>query len=195
MMVILAPHAVALYLLKSQIPNFMATAHAKPLFLTMAFTATYEAARATVTLLLGFTNISEKAYIRAGCICSIGFAFPFYLLVANDSPMLLLLFAAILFGAVGSFFDISFPMLMLKLFPTPIRASAVGLSLNTPMSFLGGTAPVIATALVALSSTVWIPSLYIMLWAAIALIVSKQVRFFHDTRVLHDKPQTAQSLV
>ena len=62
------------------------------------------------------------------------------------------------------------------MFPTRVRYSALALGYNTVESTVGGTAPLIGTWLVATTHNSLAPSWYLILAAAITLVVVLQCR-------------------
>ena len=69
------------------------------------------------------------------------------------------------------------PMIMVEFFPASVRYTASGLSYNLAYGVLGGTAPLVATAMIGQTGDPISPSFYIVGLAVVAVIVA--VKFFH----------------
>ena len=85
-------------------------------------------------------------------------------------------FAAILAGQAGFAVLLGLaygvtPALMSEMLPAEVRCTAVGLGYNLGLGIFGGTAPLIATYLVARTANDFTPAYYVMAMAVVSFIV------------------------
>jgi MHS family shikimate/dehydroshikimate transporter-like MFS transporter len=116
-------------------------------------------------------RIGRKPVLIATAIFGIVYAFPMFLLFQTESSVLvgiaLILGLAIVQGAT---IGVSAAMLA-ELFPTSMRWSGIAISREIPVAIVGGTAPLVATALVAASGGApWLVAIYLIVLSVIGLI-------------------------
>ena len=95
-------------------------------------------------------------------------AIPLFFVLSRGIPVEILavqLTFAVLMGLAQG----PIPAAMVEMFPTHIRASALGLGYNTTVAVFGGTAPLVATWLISETGSAVAPALYLMVIAGIAL--------------------------
>lgn len=71
-------------------------------------------------------------------------------------------------GAAGA--DATFPSFFAEMFPTKVRYSGFALSFNVGIALFGGTAPFVATFLIARTGSTFAPGFYLMAFAVVALV-------------------------
>lgn len=136
-----------------------------------------------VTLLAGrlADRIGRKPVLTAAAIFGIVFSFPMFWLFDTENPILvgvsmILGLAVIQGGTIG----VSAAMLA-ELFPTRMRWSGIAISREIPAALVGGTAPLVATALVAVAGgTPWLVAAYLLVLSVIGVI---GIRFLPETLV------------
>lgn len=146
-----------------------------------------------VTLLCGrlADRIGRKPVLMAAAIFGVVFAFPMFLLFNTENSWLvglslILGLAVIQGGTIG----VSAAMLA-ELFPTRMRWSGIAISREIPAALVGGTAPLVATALVAATGgSPWLVAGYLVALSVIGIV---GIRFLPETlqrggaaRELHD---------
>ena len=97
-------------------------------------------------------------------------AYPFFRAVADRTLDLGWLF--FLAGLAAAFVNGSFAMIAADLFPTRVRFSGVAISYNLSQTVFGGTAPLVASTLVASSGSPAAPAAVVALFSAVALAAS-----------------------
>ncbi|MBF4570739.1 MHS family MFS transporter [Plantibacter sp. VKM Ac-2880] len=142
---------------------------------TVALTGLIIAQLITVPAVLLFGKLADrigrKPVLIATAIFGIVYAFPMFLLFQTESSVLvgiaLILGLAIVQGAT---IGVSAAMLA-ELFPTSMRWSGIAISREIPVAIVGGTAPLVATALVAASGGApWLVAIYLIVLSVIGLI-------------------------
>jgi MHS family proline/betaine transporter-like MFS transporter len=68
------------------------------------------------------------------------------------------------------------PAYMAEMFPTRIRASALGISYNVTLGLLGGTAPLVATWLISSTGDMAAPALYLVFLSAVSIVALLTLR-------------------
>lgn len=125
------------------------------------------------TLLCGrlADRIGRKPVLLGAAVFGVIFAFPMFMLFDTENSWLVALglvlgLAVIQGGTIG----VSAAMLA-ELFPTRMRWSGIAISREIPASLVGGTAPLVATALVAATGgSPWLVALYLVLLSVIGII-------------------------
>jgi MHS family shikimate/dehydroshikimate transporter-like MFS transporter len=125
------------------------------------------------TLLFGrlADRIGRKPVLIGAALFAIVFAFPMFALFQTESSFLVgvglvLGLAIVQGGTIG----VSAAMLA-EMFPTSMRWSGIAISREIPAAIVGGTAPLVATALVAVAGgTPWLVASYLVALSVIGLI-------------------------
>lgn len=81
------------------------------------------------------------------------------------------LLLSVVAGTIGPFLAV-----LAEEFPTSVRYSGVAISYNLGMGIVGGTAPLVATALIEWTGMVESPGVYVVCWALLAAIAAKWMR-------------------
>ncbi|GAA5036354.1 MFS transporter [Microbacterium fluvii] len=124
------------------------------------------------TLLFGrlADRVGRKPVLIGAAVFAIAFAFPMFLLFQTQNILLIVL--AIVLGMVvvqGATIGVSAAMLA-ELFPTAMRWSGIAISREIPVALVGGTTPLIATALVAAGNGPWLVGGFLLVLSVIGLI-------------------------
>jgi MFS transporter, MHS family, proline/betaine transporter len=90
---------------------------------------------------------------------------------------------------IGSYVAVN-PIAMCEMFPRFVRCSAVSTAYNITLGALGGTAPMIATWLIAETDYPLAPALYVMLAAALSMISALSIRS-SSNRAMDERPPIA----
>lgn len=113
------------------------------------------------------------------------------LLAVLAVPVVWLLYAKGAGGAIGGYLFLSvvagsigpFLAVLAEQFPTRIRYSGVAISYNLGMGIVGGTAPLVATALIEWTGALESPGVYVAAWAVIAALAAKWMPETKDVRL------------
>lgn len=105
---------------------------------------------------------------RLGCFIVLLGAYPFYWALTQKlfGPIA----AYAIAGLVGGLFNGTYAALLAKLFPTQVRFSGVGLSLNLATVLFTGAAPLLITQLIKSTGQLTAPAYFLMAVAAMALV-------------------------
>jgi MFS family permease len=115
-------------------------------------------------------RIPRRYLLGVGALLALLLSYSWFDAAAERTTNILLLGA--LAAVVAAFFNGSFSGIVGDLFPTRIRFSGIALVLNVSFSLFSGVAPLVATALVALTHSPTGAAYYMMLCAALALVAS-----------------------
>lgn len=116
-------------------------------------------------------RIGRKPLLIAASIGVILFAWPLFRLMQHQ------VFAIMLLGQLGiafmvGVFDGVAPAVSAEVFPRRVRCSGVAISHNLCMALLGGTAPMVATYLIARTHNDMSPPLYLIAAAIVSLVIT-----------------------
>lgn len=119
--------------------------------------------------------VGRKPLLITGCLIIIIFSYPLFTVLSKGhavydlgAQMVFALAFATLIGGFGA--------MMVELFPTRIRMSAVSIGYNFGFAIFGGTAPLVATLLIEVTNNKLAPSYYLILAGLISLIVFIGIR-------------------
>ncbi|MFF2106925.1 MFS transporter [Rhodococcus koreensis] len=128
-----------------------------------------------IPVILGFGRLADrigrKPVLLSGAVFGIVFPFPMFMMLDTRSPWMVGL--ALILGICLVQGTTSGPggALLSELFPTKIRWSGIAISREIPAAVVGGTIPLIATALVAVAGgTPWLVASYLMGLSVVGLI-------------------------
>jgi len=103
----------------------------------------------------------RKKLVLISLISCVLFAFPLFLALKNGSETVDLLVVGV-FSFLLALGFAPFQVWLAEQFPSSVRASGLGISYNCAAGIFGGTAPLIATALVQISSNPLMPAVFII---------------------------------
>jgi MFS family permease len=118
--------------------------------------------------------------LRLGALGLFLFSYPLYSLFAWGKFVLVAL-GMVPLAAMGMLVTSIFPSILVNLYPTAVRYTGVALVYNLGFALAGGLTPLFVTWLIHQSGNRLIPSIYLMLFAGFAFIVSF---FLRETRGL-----------
>lgn len=110
----------------------------------------------------------RKRMLLTACVLFILFAVPGYWLLSTGTFVIVLL-VQIFLCALLTMNDGTLATFLSELFPTRVRYTGFALSFNTANALFGGTAPFVATWLVASTGSAIAPGWYLVIVALLAL--------------------------
>ena len=164
-------NAVGFYLILSYMPTHL---HEN---IGISQSAAYVATTVALTTYIGFIflmgllsdRLGRKKVLMTASILFVVLTVPAFLLLETGNFLIIVL-VQILLGAMLSLNDGTLPSYLAEMFPTRVRYSGFAVSFNLSNALFGGTAPFVATVLIATSGSVLAPGWYLMGAAVIALI-------------------------
>ena len=114
-------------------------------------------------------RFGRRKILMSASVLFILLTVPAFMLLGTESIVVILL-VQILLGAMLTPNDGSLASFLAENFPTRVRYSGFAVSFNVGNAIFGGTAPAIATLLIATSGSAIAPGWYLMIAAVIALI-------------------------
>ena len=135
----------------------------------------------TMTILMGRLSdfIGRKRVLSIGILSLFVMAYPvFWLLTQHDIYLALLgevVFACGVAGLTGVI-----PTTLAEMYDTYHRNMGISISYNISLALFGGTAPLIAMSLVAMTNSVYAPVWYLMSIAFIALVALVTIKETHQ---------------
>lgn len=164
-------NAVGFYVILSYMPTYLSQE------LGLDETASYVATTVALVTYIGFIfligllsdHFGRKRVLISASICFILFTVPAFALLDTGNLVVIIL-VQILLGGMLALNDGTLPSFLAEMFPTRIRFSGFAVSFNLSNALFGGTAPFMATLLIATSESHLAPGWYLMGAAAISLV-------------------------
>jgi MHS family proline/betaine transporter-like MFS transporter len=164
-------NAVGFYVILSYMPTYLSQEIG--LDATLSYIAT------TVALLtyIGFIFLTgmlsdrfgRKKVLMSASILFIVLTIPAFSLLGTGNFLVIVL-VQILLGALLTLNDGTLPSFLAEMFPTKVRYSGFAVSFNLSNAIFGGTAPLVATWLIATSGSDLAPGWYLMAAAVVSLV-------------------------
>lgn|SRR5699024_2987157 len=164
-------NAVGFYVILTYMPTYLSQ--------TVGIDPTIANITTTVSLVtyIGFIFLTghlsdrfgRRTILMSASIFFILLTVPAFMLLGTES-IIAILFVQILLGAMLTLNDGSLASFLAENFPTRVRYSGFAVSFNVGNAIFGGTAPAIATLLIATTGNAIAPGWYLMIAAVIALI-------------------------
>jgi MFS transporter, MHS family, proline/betaine transporter len=134
-------------------------------------------AQALALVIVPLAGLANDAFIRRRTLLMIAFAAEFavalaFFLVARDGALAGFALAQLGFGAILALVMGTDPAMLSEQFPGAYRMSGYSVAFNLGLGVAGGTAPAIATTLIAATGFTLAPAFYLMLAAAAAGIAA-----------------------
>lgn len=164
-------NAVGFYLILSYMPTHLSQN------IGLSETASYIATTVALATYIGFIflmgmlsdRLGRKKVLMSASILFILLTIPSFMLLETGNFLIIVL-VQILLGAMLSLNDGTLPSYLAEMFPTRVRYSGFAVSFNLSNALFGGTAPFVATVLIATSGSVLAPGWYLMGAAVISLV-------------------------
>lgn len=115
-------------------------------------------------------RMGRRPILLASSALFLVLSIPAFLLIQTGSFVLIILASCLLTGLVGLFAGPA-PTALAEMFETRVRYSALGIGYAASVALFGGTAPFVATALIAALGTPLAPAFYLTAGAAVSLVV------------------------
>jgi MHS family proline/betaine transporter-like MFS transporter len=128
-------------------------------------------------------RIGRKPMLLIGSGLMIVLVLPLIWLMYHQSFWMILAGQA-MFAVILSIFMSTMPVFMTELFPAKIRASAVSISYNIPYAIFGGTAPMVAVWLIAVTGQPTAVAWYLIAVALLAFAVALGIKETKDYQLL-----------
>lgn len=134
----------------------------------------------------------KKMYI-AGTLAMMAFAFPYFWMIHQGSVLMLVLATIIGLGIIWAPITAVLGTMFSEIFDAKVRYTGVSLGYQIGAAVAGGTAPLVATALLASFDNSYVPvALYIMFTALVSLIAIWAVKSRVEPTVLTGKISSAK---
>ncbi|GAA1668053.1 proline/betaine transporter [Citricoccus zhacaiensis] len=164
-------NAVGFYVILSYMPTYLSEE------LGLDQTSSYFATTVALMTYIGFIFVTgslsdrfgRKRVLMSASVAFLLFTIPAFHLLDTDSFLVVLL-VQILLGGMLTLNDGTLPSFLAEMFPTKVRYSGFAVSFNLSNALFGGTAPLVATWLIATSGSTIAPGWYLMAAAAVSLI-------------------------
>jgi MFS family permease len=134
----------------------------------------------------------KKMYI-AGTLAMMAFAFPYFWMIHQGSVLMLVLATIIGLGIIWAPITAVLGTMFSEIFDAKVRYTVVSLGYQIGAAVAGGTAPLVATALLASFDNSYVPvALYIMFTALVSLIAIWAVKSRVEPTVITGKISSAK---
>ncbi|MEU3330375.1 MFS transporter [Glutamicibacter creatinolyticus] len=164
-------NAVGFYVILSYMPTYLSEE------LHLDATRSYLATTVALVTYIGFIFITgmlsdkfgRKRVLMSASVLFVLFTVPAFMLL-DTGNFLLIILVQIALGAMLTLNDGTLPSYLAEMFPTRVRYSGFAVSFNLSNALFGGTAPFMATLLIAASGNLLAPGWYLMAAAVVSLI-------------------------
>ncbi|MEE1622271.1 MFS transporter [Zafaria sp. Z1313] len=164
-------NAVGFYVILSYMPTYLSQE------VGLEATLSYLATTVALTTYIGFIFLTgmlsdrfgRKKVLMSASLVFLAMTVPAFHFLSTGSFAVILL-VQIALGAALTLNDGTLPSFLAELFPTRVRYTGFAVSFNLSNAVFGGTAPLVATWLIATSGSMLAPGWYLMGAAAISLV-------------------------
>jgi len=137
-------------------------------------------------------HIGKEKLFLIGCLATIAVAIPYFTLLDRRSNGALFVAAVLTMGLVWPMLTSSLGSVFADAFPVHARYTGVTLGYQLGAALAGGTAPLIATTLLALNEDRWMPVAFYMMGCALISLVAVWVGARHGRRAHPSTPVSLQ---
>ncbi|WP_226087804.1 MFS transporter [Mesobacillus sp. S13] len=138
-------------------------------------------------------RIGRKKLYIAGTVAMMAFAFPYFWMIHQGSVLMLVLATIIGLGIIWAPITAVLGTMFSEIFDAKVRYTGVSLGYQIGAAVAGGTAPLVATALLAAFDNSYVPvALYIMFTAVVSLIAIWAVKSRVESTVITGKMSSAK---
>ncbi|WP_226678297.1 MFS transporter [Mesobacillus jeotgali] len=138
-------------------------------------------------------RIGRKKLYIAGTLAMMAFAFPYFWMIHQGSVLMLVLATIIGLGIIWAPITAVLGTMFSEIFDAKVRYTGVSLGYQIGAAVAGGTAPLVATALLASFDNSYVPvALYIMFTAVVSLIAIWAVKSRVEPTVITGKMSSAK---
>ncbi|MFR0638441.1 MULTISPECIES: MFS transporter [Micrococcaceae] len=164
-------NAVGFYVILSYMPTYLSEE------LGLDATRSYLATTVALATYIGFIFLTgmlsdrfgRKRVLMSASVVFVLFTVPAFMLL-DTGNFLVIILVQVLLGGMLTLNDGTLPSFLAEMFPTKVRYSGFAVSFNLSNALFGGTAPFVATLLIATSGNLLAPGWYLMGAAVISLI-------------------------
>ena len=122
-------------------------------------------------------KIGRRPVLMTGLVLLIISCYPVFLALGTMNYTVVLI-SQIIFAAILGFYMGPVPTILVELFPTKVRFTAIALSYNLSAAIFGGTAPIIAVLLTKFTGSNYAISFYLI---ALSMLVLGFLSFYQET--------------
>lgn len=164
-------NAVGFYLILSYMPTYLVKT------VEISETSAYIATTVALTTYIGFIfgvgllsdKFGRKRVLMTASILFVVLTVPAFMLM-DTGNFLVIILVQVLLGGMLSLNDGTLPSYLAEMFPTRVRYSGFAVSFNLSNAIFGGTAPFVATVLIASTNSDLAPGWYLMAAAVVSLV-------------------------
>ena len=162
---------VVYYVLFVYLPTHIVAVVKVPMAVSMQINSIAALAYTIFILIVGWfaDKYSKRLFLIASCVGFAIFSYPIMVMV-NSGNYWTILSAQIFFGLLMALFSGPVPTVMAELFPTTTRNTSVSVAYNISSTIFGGTAPMVATYLVAVTNNPLSPAWYVIVSVLVTLV-------------------------
>ncbi len=174
--------SVGYYLPFVWLPTWLARINRPSLPEEQALTATTIALLALLVLTplaaLVSDRVGRKPMFLGAAIGYVLLSYPVFVLM-TDGTFSSAVLGGLVFATCNSLFSGCMGATLVELFPTRTRYTGIAIGYNVGTALLGGTAPLVATALIQMTGNVLVPAFYLILSAAVAGVAALFIKPRH----------------
>ena len=165
-------YTVAYYSFLTYMPTYLSEVIKLPLSQALTASSLGLALHVVALPFLGLLSdrVGRKPLLIGASVGIAALTYPAFLMMSGGDFLLIVL-AQLLFGFLVALYAAPAATALVEMFPTKVRASALGVSYNLAVATFGGTAPFVATFLVSRTGSNLAPALYVSAAGIITALV------------------------